>query len=144
MPPPKEDAPRFLGSDEVVLGVVEALGYIKKSFEDASLLDDLPLSAAGNPGAWHAWQAYRKKIKTAGEAPTAGIGTPQRRLLGGGGRPRASGEWSWDGVWQDRVRKGVVASVSEGVLFGESDELVSDMFYFVVRPMLSSDGSNQK
>ena len=40
----------------------EVLAYMKSSFEDESVLDALPLSAAGNSGAWHAWQAHRRQV----------------------------------------------------------------------------------
>lgn len=41
--------------------------------------------------------------------------------------PRRPGEWNWDGVWEDRVKKGINASLSESVLYGgttATDELV--------------------
>jgi hypothetical protein len=34
------------------------------------------------------------------------------------GRNRRPGEWNWEGVWEDRVRKAVKASLSEPALYG--------------------------
>ncbi|KAJ3508342.1 hypothetical protein NM208_g15833 [Fusarium decemcellulare] len=31
---------------------------------------------------------------------------------------RHPGEWNWDGVWEDRVKKGIASSLSEPVLYG--------------------------
>jgi len=34
------------------------------------------------------------------------------------GGARRPGEWNWQGVWEERVRRNVRASVSDPVLFG--------------------------
>jgi hypothetical protein len=41
--------------------------------------------------------------------------------------PRKPGEWNWEGVWEERVKRGVQASLSEAVLFGQGqgDEVIS-------------------
>lgn len=47
------------------------------------------------------------------------------------GIARQPGEWNWGGVWEERVRRGVEASQSEAVLYGNAsgrDDLVR--FYF--------------
>ena len=42
--------------------------------------------------------------------------------------PVLKDEWSWDGVWKERVRKGIDASIAESTLYGNptsaSDDLV--------------------
>lgn len=41
---------------------------------------------------------------------------------------RRPGEWNWEGVWEERVKKGIAASLSEPVLFGgvgSTDDVVS-------------------
>lgn len=160
----------------------EVLRYIRSAFDDEEVLDAVPLEAAGNPGAWHAWRTHRRQQQTAGTGkplpvPGAGSasgsgsavesGTRARINLGSapsgttGAEPEdqpgkaptatagvsASGttrsgagtqtgaetttrrpnEWNWEGVWEERVKRGVAASLSEGVLFGHAgtaDEVV--------------------
>lgn len=102
--------------------VVALLNYIRSTFDDEKVLDSLPLEAAGDPGAWHAWRAHRR---LAGASSTADAsskkGSPQAR------RP---GEWNWEGVWEKRVQTGIAASQSDPMLFGSTprgsgDEMVS-------------------
>lgn len=95
--------------------MVEVLHYMERAFSDETALDNVPLEAAGNPGAWKAWRAYR--INTAGsmlnEAPQAD--------------GAQSDEWNWDGVWEERVQKGIDTTTSDSILFGgptNSPELV--------------------
>jgi hypothetical protein len=121
------------------------LRYIRSTFDDEAVLDRIPLSAAGNPGAWHAWRAHRIKSGaiTVSTSPTlsakeksnwheglsddddsSSVGVPEgySRLAGGTSAPAAArrpGEWNWDGVWEVRVKKGIEASVSEAVLYGK-------------------------
>jgi hypothetical protein len=65
------------------------------------------------------------------EESNSSIGVPEgyQRLAGGTSAPLAArrpGEWNWDGVWEVRVKKGVDASLTEAVLFGNSagDDLI--------------------
>lgn len=93
--------------------IVDVLEYVKTAFDDASTLDDLPFEAAGNPGAWKAWRAHRKRFsEDEGKISDTGSNTSESM-----GHPS---EWNWDGVWQDRVRKGIDASISAPVLYGSS------------------------
>lgn len=127
---PQLDLPEQAVLDFVAPSVTEVLDYVKKSFEDEALLDELPLDAAGNPGAWHAWQAHRRRMRQ--EVPM----TPQKgfdrqitsphRGLDSGGRLKPPSEWNWDGVWAERVKKGVNSSISEQMLYGnvDGDDLV--------------------
>lgn len=94
-------------------GIVDILKYVQQAFVDEAGLDTLPLEAAGNEGAWKAWRAHRV-IKGAMKTLTAKT-------------QRQHGEWNWDGVWEERVRKGIDASISEPVLFGSTaggDDLI--------------------
>lgn len=90
---------------------------MKRAFDDEAALDTLPLEAAGNSGAWKAWRAYRRsKGVEVDDATVSELGTRQQD------------EWSWDGVWEERVRKGIDASIAESTLYGGAggaDELVS-------------------
>lgn len=135
------------------ISTYDVLRYIRSTFDDEAVLDKVPLEAAGNPGAWHAWRTHR--IKTGGIPPTPTIpegakerstwndglsedeesnssgGAPEgyQRLAGGSSAPLAArrpGEWNWEGVWEVRVKKGVDASLAEAVLFGNSagDDLI--------------------
>ncbi|KAJ5901625.1 Ubiquitin-conjugating enzyme [Penicillium taxi] len=70
-----------------VVPVAELLDYIRSTFDDEAVLDSLPVEAAANPGAWHAWRAHRRD----GIAPsTLRRDSPQTRL---------PGDWHWDGIW---------------------------------------------
>jgi hypothetical protein len=103
-------------------GIAEVLAYVKKAFDDERTLDNLPFESAGNPGAWKAWHAHRPNTV---EHSTQTEGT------------RQSDEWNWDGVWQERVRKGIEASISGPVLYGSSasandDPVGFETFYVTI------------
>jgi hypothetical protein len=128
---------------ETKISTYEVLRYIRSTFDDAEVLDRIPLEAAGNPGAWHAWRSHRVKKgisfpPAAAEkekkdwhdglsdngSSTSGRGTPEgyQRLPGG----KKPGEWNWEGVWEVRVKRGLETSMSEPVLFGRDagDDLI--------------------
>lgn len=107
--------------------VVTLLNYIRSTFDDETILDSLPLDAAGNPGAWHAWKAYRRNAKGfKRQSNGSGVATPNNKSTP---QARLPGEWNWEGVWAKRVQSGVEASQSHAVLFGNApragDDLVS-------------------
>jgi hypothetical protein len=125
----------------------DVLRYIRSTFDEEEVLDSVPLEAAGNPGAWHAWRSYRVKsgkilnVDAAGKEKMAwheGLSEGEeekrrqggyQRLPGGSSSPMANrrpGEWSWDGVWEVRVKRGVEASVAEAALYGKDagDDLI--------------------
>lgn len=112
--------------------VVSLLAYIRSTFDNETILDALPLEAAGNPGAWHAWRAHRRGIK-GGRSDSQGPGTPTPESSAKRGTPQARlpGEWNWEGVWAKRVRSGIEASQSDAMLFGNAprggDDIVSDL-----------------
>ena len=89
--------------------IIEVLGYMKAAFDDEKILDILPLEAAGNPGAWKAWQAHRRKTRQT-ESPMLQDEVQESR-------PKQPGDWSWDGVWMERVKRNIEASTSEQVLY---------------------------
>jgi hypothetical protein len=127
----------------------DVLRYIRSTFDDEEVLDKVPLEAAGNPGAWHAWRTQRVKagkimnvevgkekntwhdgLSEDDESPgSAGVPEGYQRLAGGTSSPmtaRRPGEWNWDGVWEVRVKKGVDGSLAEAALFGKDagDDLI--------------------
>ncbi|KAK0672282.1 ubiquitin-conjugating enzyme/RWD-like protein [Cercophora samala] len=51
------------GRGERKVGTWEVLRYIRSAFDDERVLDEVPLEAAGNPGAWHAWRTHRRVQK---------------------------------------------------------------------------------
>lgn len=119
------------------ISAYEILKYIRNVFDQEEVLDTVPLDAAGNPGAWHAWRTHRMKLgKIPEEALDATQGGEQEHTDDApqetdesSATIRKPGQWNWDGVWEDRVKKGVASSLSEPVLYGGvtpiPDELVS-------------------
>lgn len=115
--------------------IAQVLQYLRLMFSTPEIIDGVPLTSAANPSAWHAWRSHRAKVlgetraqspanKQGGDASSEGSLSPRAAQPGGARRP---GEWNWSGVWEDRVRKVVVASRTEGTLFGggEAGEVVS-------------------
>lgn len=125
----------------------DVLRYVRRTFDDADVLDKVPLAAAGNPGAWHAWRCHRAKEgivfpnedkeKDASREAESDVesvssqGSPEghHKLAGGTSAPMTSrrpGDWNWDGVWEVRVKKGTEGSLTEGTLFGREagDDLI--------------------
>ena len=116
-PPPEDVSSRGSSSRRLLqfrtphdkpITILEVLHYVKGCFDDENALDTLPLEAAGNSGAWKAWQAYRRTTNPTTVAPYA-QDTAERQ-----------DEWSWDGVWEERVRKGIDVSIAESTLYGGS------------------------
>ncbi|KAF2659929.1 hypothetical protein K491DRAFT_712225 [Lophiostoma macrostomum CBS 122681] len=108
--------------------IVKVLDYIRSTFSSDSVLDAIPLEAAANPGAYHAWRAYRtedlQSQQPSSSSPNSLSSDPQSGAppkapdSSALGRNRRPGAWNWEGVWEERVRKAVKASLSELVLFG--------------------------
>ncbi|UKZ73967.1 hypothetical protein TrVFT333_001621 [Trichoderma virens FT-333] len=120
----------------------------------SEVLDTVPLAAAGNPGAWHAWRTHRRKQRKAldeniksnrlsrlsilsdlqpkGDASEQGdaIASDARSIASQSTMAREPGEWNWDGVWEDRVKKGVASTLTESVLYGASG-ISDDMIHFL-------------
>ncbi|KAH7135877.1 ubiquitin-conjugating enzyme/RWD-like protein [Dendryphion nanum] len=107
--------------------IVKVLEYIRSTFSEESVLDSISIEAAANPGAYHAWRTYRadallsaqqmpaSNVTSSDTASTTTIRGPVNSTLG---RNRRPGEWNWEGVWEERVKKAVRASLSEPSLFG--------------------------
>ncbi|KAI1877434.1 hypothetical protein JX265_003442 [Neoarthrinium moseri] len=116
------ESPGFAETKKREIPTFEVLRYIRSTFDDDDTLDSVPLEAAGNPGAWHAWRTHRQDSKKAlPEAPPGGgadsAATTQSAAIPAA-PTRKPGEWNWEGVWEERVKKGIAASLSEAVLFG--------------------------
>ncbi|RDA84694.1 hypothetical protein CP532_2772 [Ophiocordyceps camponoti-leonardi (nom. inval.)] len=99
------------------VSIYQILKYIRSSFDDEEVLDSVPLEAAGNPGAWHAWRTHRRQSGRLSETKET------ESEMGEDGKKSSQGsvqapEWNWDGVWEDRVGKGIAASLSDSVLYG--------------------------
>ena len=125
-------------STNEIIHIVDILRYMRQSFELVSVLDSVPFEAAGNPGAWYAWRAYRQKQQekerqeaTEPATPKGHARTPSKAAHGRTssrgvnrsqgdtpGRPKKPSEWNWEGVWEQRVKRAIQDSVSEGTLFG--------------------------
>jgi Ubiquitin-conjugating enzyme len=96
--------------------IVNALAYLRSSFEEPEILDNLPLEAAANPGAWHAWRSYRGLPKAASRAVSPAQGEAGKGPMA----QKQPGDWNWEGVFEKRVKSGVESSISDAVLFGSS------------------------
>jgi hypothetical protein len=104
------------------VSIVSVLEYMRSTFSEESVLDSLPLEAAANSGAYHAWRTYRASILQAHTSsprtspePSLSENAVDSNTLG---RNRRPGAWNWEGVWEERATKAIKASLSEPVLFG--------------------------
>ncbi|KAF4964868.1 hypothetical protein FSARC_7260 [Fusarium sarcochroum] len=136
--------PSYMRTGQKSVSAYEVLHYIQSAFDDEEVLDSVPLTAAGNPGAWHAWRTHRKALGKLVEdvAPASAVEEQKSKeesehvtentqdkakAASSAATPRRPGEWNWDGVWEDRVKKNVSSSLSEPVLYGETktaDDLI--------------------
>ncbi|KAF4345325.1 ubiquitin-conjugating enzyme [Fusarium beomiforme] len=134
---PASGMPSYMRTGQKSVSAYEVLHYIRSAFDTEEVLDSVPLAAAGNPGAWHAWRTHRKATGKLVEDEQADEDSKTDEKIESGAAsvksasstatPRRPGEWNWDGVWEDRVKKNVSASLSEPVLYGEtknSDDLI--------------------
>lgn len=114
---------------------VEVLQYLRIVLDTEDILDQVPLEAAANTGAWHAYQSYRAKVLGSRASPASSVpsvvsdtagerAASPRQQPGGARRP---GEWNWQGVWEDRVKKSVQASISEHTVYSGDN---NDAIYF--------------
>jgi hypothetical protein len=129
---PKPDSPPH---------IVKVLQYLRVVFSAPEIVDNVPLSSAANPSAWHAWRSYRSKalgenrahspaaLPGGGDASSDRSLSPRAAQPGGARRP---GEWNWSGVFEDRVRKVVASSRADGTVFGGGGELGDVVSCFLV------------
>ncbi|KAF2628713.1 UBC-like protein [Macroventuria anomochaeta] len=99
------------------VSIVTVLEYIRSTFSEEAVLDSVSLEAAANPGAYHAWRAYRGPAMETQQPPLSPISSTSSEGTALG-RNRRPGEWNWEGVWEERVKRAVNASLSESVLYG--------------------------
>ncbi|KAH6631812.1 hypothetical protein F5144DRAFT_648978 [Chaetomium tenue] len=126
------DNARFGDVGRFVVCVRAGVCADRGTFDDEDVLDSVPLEAAGNPGAWHAWrthlrQSVGKPLPVPGGAEASGPEGELRAEKASGpaaavpaATTRRPGEWNWEGVWEERVKRGIAASLSEGVLYGQA------------------------
>ncbi|KAI1418789.1 ubiquitin-conjugating enzyme/RWD-like protein [Xylaria sp. FL1777] len=123
-------SPGFFEKKKDEISIFAILLYIRSTFDDEDVLDTIPLEAAGNPGAWHAWRTHRiDKGKEFASPPTSAEATTTVTSSTRKGSARNPGEWNWEGVWEERVKKGISTCLSESVMFGgasAADDVVSD------------------
>ncbi|TKA70983.1 hypothetical protein B0A55_08033 [Friedmanniomyces simplex] len=104
--------------------IIQVLQYLRIIFDSAELLDSVPFEYAANTSAWHAWRSYRANMapvaRSPPEAGEASSTITSRQPQPGGARQ--PGQWNWQGVWQDRVRKSIQASKSDHALFSADDD----------------------
>jgi hypothetical protein len=133
-----------------IVTVYDILDYLRRAFNHETFLDSIPLEAAANPGAYHAWNAHSARKLQASRAASPQIPpivvssssmrpsrldslSPPPPTLGAHGdgtlasRGRRPGQWNWEGVWEDRVKRGIQSTVTEQALFGSAaaaDEMI--------------------
>ena len=114
--PASDSAARAIGSTSsrpmMDVTMYDVLEYMRKAFSSEELLDSIPLAAAANPGAYHAYRSFRS-IASAAQSRTT---SPEPSTS----RARRPGEWNWEGVWEERIRRGVQNTLTEPVLFGNA------------------------
>lgn len=101
----------------------DVLEYMRKAFSSEEVLDSVTLGAAANPGAYHAYRTFKGRDQP--ESPAQSRTTSPEPSTS---RARRPGEWNWDGVWEERVRRGVQNTLTEPMLFGSAaagDDVVS-------------------
>ena len=135
-------SPLGLGTSSPTVSVFEILDYLRRAFNDESFLNSIPLEAAANPGAYHAWHAYKARKLQLSRAVSPQSGMSSKRSSGLenisgtmsgdgdgtlGGRGRRPEQWNWEGVWEDRVKRGIQSTMTEQALFGSAsaaDEMI--------------------
>ncbi|PHH52990.1 Protein crossbronx -like protein [Ceratocystis fimbriata CBS 114723] len=132
------DRPGYTRTDKEAVPVYDVLAYIRSSFDDEEVLDSIPLEAAGNQGAWHAWRLHRKEsLMASGHEPAA---NPDESVFSADEseprspvspppalRPKQASQWNWEGVWERRVSQNLASSLQDSMLYGgttPSDELI--------------------
>ncbi|KAM0261644.1 hypothetical protein ACHAQJ_002095 [Trichoderma viride] len=146
----QNDVPRYMQTDRRTISTYSLLKYIRNTFDKAEVLDAVPLAAAGNQGAWHAWRTHRRKqgrvfddkkskrMSRISDEQTKETGSERgdvaqsdaKSITSQSTSVRQPGEWNWDGVWEDRVKKGVASTLTESVLYGASG-ISDDMIHFL-------------
>ncbi|KAI1133118.1 ubiquitin-conjugating enzyme/RWD-like protein [Nemania abortiva] len=125
-------SPGFFDTKVKEVSIFAVLHYIRSTFDDEEALDAIPLEAAGNPGAWQAWRTHRIGKGKEFESPSALSDTAAAISSEvSQGSTRKPGEWNWEGVWEERVQKGISTSLSESVMFGgagAADDVVSALW----------------
>ncbi|KAI1175349.1 ubiquitin-conjugating enzyme/RWD-like protein [Nemania sp. FL0916] len=121
-------SPGFFDAKAREVSIFAILYYMRSTFDDEDVLDTIPLEAAGNPGAWQAWRTHRiEKGKEFGLPPALGDATTTVSSTASQAPARKPGEWNWEGVWEERVKKGISTSLSEPVMFGgtgQGDDII--------------------
>ncbi|KAI1769501.1 UBC-like protein [Hypoxylon sp. FL1150] len=119
-------SPGFAETNKKEISTYDVLRYMRSAFNDENVLDSVPSEAAGNPGAWHAWRSYRVDNGKVFDNATSGTeianasanADTEATRVTNADPARRPGEWNWEGVWEERVKRAVTASLSEPVLFG--------------------------
>ncbi|EPE08682.1 ubiquitin-conjugating enzyme [Ophiostoma piceae UAMH 11346] len=108
------------------ISTYDVLDYLRSAFDDPSVLDSVPLEAAGDPNAWHAWRTHQRQQgkvlpETGGDVASAGSPSSASAQASEVSNPsRSPGDWNWEHVWENRVREGINNSLSDPVLFGSA------------------------
>jgi hypothetical protein len=110
-------------SRPVDVTMYDVLEYMRNAFSSEELLGSIPLGAAANPGAYHAYRTFKGKDQPVLQSHSRTT-SPEPSTS----RARRPGEWNWEGVWEERVKRGVQSTLTEPMLFGgvgSGDDVVS-------------------
>jgi ubiquitin-conjugating enzyme len=137
-----DDSSQKKRDPQAPVSIYELLDYLRYAFNEEACLDSITLEAAANPGAYHAWQSHRTRKLQSSRAVSPQSANSSKRNSGmenisGAVAPdrdsviavrgRRPGEWNWEGVWEERVKRSIQASTTDQVLFGNAgaaDELI--------------------
>ncbi|KAI9786545.1 MAG: hypothetical protein M1816_007869 [Peltula sp. TS41687] len=129
-------------SSTSTLSIIDVLRYVRSTFDTEEVLDSVPLAAAGNSSAWHAWQAHRRKDGVGKGSQPMGFRRVDRTGERNGVQETRSGEtparrgataadWNWEGVWEERVRRGIMNSNADSALYRNSGGNGYDLIHFL-------------
>lgn len=131
-------------SSTSTISIIDVLRYVRSTFDTEEVLDSVPLAAAGNSSAWHAWQAHRRKDEAGKGSRSVGVrrgdgirhrngvqetrsGDNRSTAVALAHRGTSATDWNWEGVWEERVRRGIVNSTADSVLYRNSGDNIYDL-----------------
>lgn len=88
----------------------ELLLYTRSVFEEAAVLDSIPIECVGDRNAWLAWRSHRSLPLSSSQLKAEAV--DEKGVL-----IRRADQWDWRGIWKGRVTRGIAASVNDSSLY---------------------------